>query len=69
MFVERKSNAQTMKMLSTRADSEMFFALKALSQVTGVDTSTLIRLAIAAMLTKVRTLPQPVTIEDIKQIL
>jgi hypothetical protein len=65
MLVEKA--AQTAKMLSTRTDDEMFFALKALSQMTGVETSTLMRLAIADLLHKARKLEQPVTWDDLKR--
>jgi predicted DNA-binding protein len=65
MLVEKA--AQTAKMLSTRTDDEMFYALKALSQMTGVETSTLMRLAIAALLEKARKLEQPVTYDDLKR--
>lgn len=63
MLVEKRQ--QTMKMLSTRTDDEMFYALKALSQVSGVDTSTLMRLAIASLLEKARKLEQPISWDDI----
>jgi len=65
MLVEKA--AQTAKMLSTRTDDEMFYALKALSQMTGVETSTLMRLAIAALLEKARKLEQPVSYDDLKR--
>jgi predicted DNA-binding protein len=65
MLVEKRQ--QTAKMLSTRTDDEMFYALKALSQVTGVETSTLMRLAIAALLQKARTLEEPFTWDDLKR--
>lgn len=65
MLVEKA--AQTAKMLSTRTDDEMFYALKALSQMTEVETSTLMRLAIAAMLEKARKLEQPVSYDDLKR--
>lgn len=65
MLVEKA--AQTAKMLSTRTDDEMFYALKALSQMTGVETSTLMRLAIASLLEKARKLEQPVSYDDLKR--
>jgi predicted DNA-binding protein len=65
MLVEKA--AQTAKMLSTRTDDEMFYALKALSQLTGVETSTLMRLAIAALLQTARKLEQPVSYDDLKR--
>lgn len=65
MLVEKA--AQTAKMLSTRTDDEMFYALKALSQMTEVETSTLMRLAIAALLEKARKLEQPVSYDDLKR--
>lgn len=65
MLIEKA--AQTAKMLSTRTDDEMFFALKALSQMTGVETSTLMRLAIATLLQKARKLEQPLSWDDLKR--
>lgn len=65
MLIEKL--AQAGRMLSTRTDDEMFFALKALSQQTNVDTSTLMRLAIATMLQKARKLEQPVSYDDLKR--
>lgn len=66
MLVETK--AQTGKMLSVRTDSEMFYALKALSDQTQVDSSTIMRLAVAKLIEKARTLPQPISWDDLKQI-
>lgn len=65
MLIEKL--AQAGRMLSTRTDDEMFFALKALSQQTNVDTSTLMRFAIATLLKKARSLEQPVSWEDLKR--
>jgi hypothetical protein len=65
MLIEKL--AQAGRMLSTRTDDEMFFALKALSQQTNVDTSTLMRLAIATLLKKARSLEQPVSWDDLKR--
>lgn len=65
MLIEKA--AQTAKMLSTRTDDEMFYALKALSQLTGVETSTLMRLAIASLLERARKLEQPVSWDDLKR--
>lgn len=67
MLIEKL--AQAGRMLSTRTDDEMFFALKALSQQSGVDTSTLMRLAIATLLKKARSLEQPVSWDDLKRII
>lgn len=67
MLIEKL--AQAGRMLSTRTDDEMFFALKALSQQTNVDTSTLMRLAIATLLKKARSLEQPVSWDDLKRII
>jgi hypothetical protein len=63
MLVEKRQ--QTTKMVSFRADDEMFFGLKALAQMSGVDSSTLARLAVATFLYKVRKLEQPITYDDI----
>jgi hypothetical protein len=66
MLVEKKRIAA--KMVSMRTDDEMFYALKALSQMTGVDASTIMRLAVASLLTKARELEQPVAWDELKQI-
>jgi predicted DNA-binding protein len=66
MLVETK--ARTGKMLSVRTDQEMFYALKALSDQTQVDSSTIMRLAVAKLIEKARTLPQPISWDDLKQI-
>jgi predicted transcriptional regulator len=56
-----------MKMLSTRTDDEMFYALKALGEMTGTDISTIMRLAIASLIDKART-KQPQSWEELKMI-
>lgn len=66
MLVETRK--QTTRMISFRADDEMFFALKALSQMSGVDSSTLARFAVASLIVKARKLEQPITLDDIKKI-
>jgi hypothetical protein len=66
MLVEKRQ--QTTKMISFRADDEMFYALKALSQISGVESSTLGRLAIATFLYKVRKLEQPITFDDLVKV-
>jgi predicted DNA-binding protein len=65
MLVDPKP--QTMKMISTRADDEMFFALRGLSQMTGTNVSTIIRLAIEALLVRARE-KRPTSWEDLKMI-
>jgi len=67
MLVETRK--QTTRMISFRADDEMFFALKALSQMSGVDSSTLGRVAVASLIEKARKLEQPITWDDIKRVL
>jgi len=65
MLVERKRS--TMKMLCTRTDEEMFYALKALAEMTSGDISTIMRLAIASLLRKARE-KQPQSWEELKLI-
>lgn len=65
MLVEKKQHTQ--KMISTRTDDEMFYALKALSQLTGADSSTIMRLAIAVLIERART-AQPTSWEELKSI-
>ena len=65
MLVEAKPIAP--KMLSTRTDDETFYALKALSQVTGVGVSVIMRLAISSLILKARE-NQPTSWTDLKNI-
>lgn len=53
--------------LSTRTDEEMYFATKALAQAVGTDPSTVIRLAVAALLKRARSI-NPVTMEQLKDV-
>jgi antitoxin component of RelBE/YafQ-DinJ toxin-antitoxin module len=53
--------------LSTRTDEEMYFATKALAQSVGTDPSTVIRLAVAALLNRARAV-KPVTVEQLKNV-
>lgn len=54
-------------MISFRTDDEMFHSLKALSQISGVDTSTIARLALATLLFKARKLESPITYDDLEK--
>lgn len=55
------------KTLSARTDEEMYFATRALAQRVGEDPSTVIRLAVSALLRRARE-AQPCSWEDLKSV-
>ena len=55
------------KTISARTDEEMYFATKALAQMVGSDPSTVIRLALSALLRRARE-RQPVSWEELKNV-
>lgn len=55
------------KTISARTDEEMYYATRALAQSVGADPSTVIRLAMSALLRRARE-RQPVSWEDLKNV-
>jgi antitoxin component of RelBE/YafQ-DinJ toxin-antitoxin module len=55
------------KTISARTDEEMYYATKALAQTVGADPSTVVRLALSALLRRARE-RQPVSWDDLKNV-
>ena len=55
------------KTISARTDEEMYYATKALAQTVGADPSTVVRLALSALLRRARE-RKPVSWDDLKNV-
>jgi len=55
------------KTISARTDEEMYYATKALAQTVGADPSTVVRLALSALLRRARE-RQPASWDDLKNV-